>query len=105
MEDCKPNTFCAVIYTKYGHHNKRADKFNQKYPFDNKSGQADETASAVGTVGLTLGITPTLGIASKLILILSMFFGRVGGMTLIYAAFGANKRQVAKLPTDTIAVG
>lgn len=64
-----------------------------------------ETASAVGTVGLTLGITPTLGIVSKLILILSMFFGRVGGMTLIYAAFGANKKQVAKLPTDTIAVG
>ena len=64
-----------------------------------------ETASAVGTVGLTLGITPTLGIASKLILILSMFFGRVGGLTLIYAAFGSNKKQVAKLPADTIAVG
>ena len=64
-----------------------------------------ETASAVGTVGLTLGITPTLGSASKMILILSMFFGRVGGLTLIYAAFGANKKQVAKLPADTIAVG
>ena len=64
-----------------------------------------ETASAVGTVGLTLGITPTLKVASKLILIILMFFGRVGGMTLIYAAFGTNKKQVAKLPTDTIAVG
>lgn len=64
-----------------------------------------ETASAVGTVGLSLGITPTLKVASKLILILSMFFGRVGGMTLIYAVFGANKKQAAKLPTDTIAVG
>lgn len=64
-----------------------------------------ETASAVGTVGLTLGITPTLGSASKMILIMSMFFGRVGGLTLIYAAFGANKKQVAKLPADTIAVG
>ena len=64
-----------------------------------------ETASAVGTVGLTLGITPTLGSASKIILIMSMFFGRVGGLTLIYAAFGANKKQVAKLPADTIAVG
>ena len=64
-----------------------------------------ESASAVGTVGLTLGITPTLGTASKLILILSMFFGRVCGLTLIYAAFGAGKKQAAKLPTDTIAVG
>ena len=64
-----------------------------------------ETASAVGPVGLSLGITPTLKVASKVSLILSMFFGRVGGMTLIYAAFGANKKQAAKLPTDTIAVG
>ena len=64
-----------------------------------------EAASAVGTVGLTLGITPTLGIASKLILIGCMFFGRVGGLTLIYAAFGGNKKQVAKLPLDTVAVG
>ena len=64
-----------------------------------------ETASAVGTVGLTLGITPTLGTVSEIILILSMFFGRVGGLTLIYAAFGANKKQTAKLPTDTFAVG
>lgn len=64
-----------------------------------------ETASAIGTVGLTLGITPSLGTASKIILILSMFFGRVGGLTLIYAAFGANKKQVAKFPTDMIAVG
>ena len=64
-----------------------------------------ETASAVGTVGLTLGITPTLGTVSEIILILSMFFGRVGGLTLVYAAFGANKKQTAKLPTDTFAVG
>ena len=66
---------------------------------------SNEAFSAVGTVGLTLGITPTLGSASKMILIMSMFFGRVGGLTLIYAAFGANKKQVAKLPADTIAVG
>lgn len=64
-----------------------------------------ETASAVGTVGLTLGITPMLGVISKLILIVCMFFGRVGGLTLIYATFGTNKKQVAKFPIDTIAVG
>ena len=44
-----------------------------------------ETASATGTVGLTLGITSSLGVVSKLILIVLMFFGRVGGMTLVYA--------------------
>ena len=37
-----------------------------------------ETSSAIGTVGLTLGITPELGLFSQLILILLMFCGRVG---------------------------
>ncbi|MDR3767110.1 MAG: TrkH family potassium uptake protein, partial [Butyricicoccus sp.] len=43
-----------------------------------------ETASAIATVGLTLGITPDLGGASHLILIFLMFFGRVGCMTMLY---------------------
>ena len=64
-----------------------------------------ESASAVGTVGLTTGITPTLGAVSKLILIVSMYFGRVGGLTLIYAAFGGAKKPLSKLPSDTVAVG
>ena len=64
-----------------------------------------ETASAIGTVGLTLGITPQLGLASKIILILFMFFGRVGGLTLIYAAFGKNHKLVSKYPLDKITVG
>lgn len=41
-----------------------------------------ETASAIGTVGLTTGLTPTLGAASKLLLIVFMYFGRVGLLTL-----------------------
>ena len=49
-----------------------------------------ETASAAGTVGLTLGLTPQLGTLSQGILILLMFFGRVGGLTLIYAAFSGH---------------
>ncbi len=64
-----------------------------------------ETASAVGTVGLTLGITPGLGAVSKGILIVLMYFGRVGGLTLIYAALSGTKRQVGKLPLDHITVG
>ena len=64
-----------------------------------------ETASAIGTVGLTLGITPSLGATSKIILMILMFFGRVGGLTLIYAALGGNKKQVSKLPIDNVTVG
>ncbi|MGN0167226.1 MAG: TrkH family potassium uptake protein [Acetatifactor sp.] len=64
-----------------------------------------ETASAIGTVGLTLGITPGLGTISRLILILLMFFGRVGGLTLVFAAFSDKERKVSKLPKEKITVG
>lgn len=64
-----------------------------------------ETASAVGTVGLSMGITPGLGTLSRLILILLMFFGRVGGLTLIFAALSGTKKQAAKLPKEKITVG
>ncbi|MGM9660544.1 MAG: TrkH family potassium uptake protein [Faecousia sp.] len=64
-----------------------------------------ESASAVGTVGLTLGITPGLGSISKTILILLMFFGRVGGLTLIFATLPATKNTLSKLPLEKITVG
>ena len=64
-----------------------------------------ETASAIGTVGLTLGITPGLHLISKLILISLMFLGRVGGLTLIFATLSANKNTLSKLPLEKITVG
>lgn len=64
-----------------------------------------ETASAVGTVGLTLGITPHLHMASQLILIVLMYLGRVGGLTLIYAVFSSRNKSTAKFPVEQITVG
>ena len=64
-----------------------------------------ETASAIGTVGLSLGITPGLSAASRLILILLMFLGRVGGLTLIYAAQSVRKTSQSTLPLEKITVG
>ena len=64
-----------------------------------------ETASAIGTVGLTLGITPTLGGFSRIILIGLMFFGRVGGLTLIFAASSNKSKVNSKLPQEKITVG
>ena len=64
-----------------------------------------ETTSAVATVGLSLGVTPTLHTASKWILIILMYVGRVGGLTLIYAVLAGAKRQIGKLPLDHITVG
>ena len=64
-----------------------------------------ETASAVGTVGLTLGITPQLHITSQMVLITLMYLGRVGGLTLIYAAFSGKKATGAKMPKEKIMIG
>ena len=64
-----------------------------------------ESASAVGTVGLTLGITPSLGSISRVVLICLMFFGRVGGLTLIFATLPANRNTLSKLPLEKITVG
>lgn len=64
-----------------------------------------EAASAVGTVGLTLGITPQLHIPSQMALIALMYLGRVGGLTLIYAALSGKKTSNAKLPLEEITVG
>ena len=64
-----------------------------------------ETASAIGTVGLTLGITPKLSLASQLILIVLMYLGRVGSLTLIYATLSGKKQINAKMPLDKITVG
>ncbi len=64
-----------------------------------------ESASAIGTVGLSVGITPSLGILSKIVLIILMFIGRVGGLTLIYATLGTITKTNSKLPLDKIIVG
>ena len=64
-----------------------------------------ESASAVATVGLTVGITPGLHTFSKILLILMMFLGRVGGLTLIFAAVSPKDNGNARYPADRMTVG
>ncbi|MBR5520932.1 MAG: Trk family potassium uptake protein [Oscillospiraceae bacterium] len=64
-----------------------------------------ETASAVGTVGLTLGITPGLSQVSRLVLIALMYFGRVGGLTIIFATVKSINNGGAEYPLEKITVG
>ena len=64
-----------------------------------------ETASAVGTVGLSLGLTPSLSGASRIILIILMYLGRVGGLTLIYAAFKTRCSIDGRYPLEKVTVG
>lgn len=64
-----------------------------------------ETSSAIATVGLTLGITPTLSDVSHVILMFMMFFGRIGCMTMIYALVENQNHGLSKKPLEKIAVG
>lgn len=58
-----------------------------------------EVVSAVGTVGLSLGITPSLSMASKIIIMILMFAGRVGGLVL-RADYRAEKDGGPHQPPD-----
>lgn len=64
-----------------------------------------ECGSAVGTVGLTLGITPGLSDISHVILMLLMFFGRIGGLTIIFAVSEIYEISNSQLPLEKVAIG
>lgn len=63
-----------------------------------------ETASAIGTVGLTLGITTKLSTISRILIILLMFLGRVGGLTFIYSIIPTLNRESGYI-SENVAVG
>lgn len=64
-----------------------------------------ESVSAMATVGLTLGVTPGLGMASKMLLAFLMLCGRVGSITMLLA-FSSDKRVInSKLPLERVQVG
>ncbi|MDU1911320.1 TrkH family potassium uptake protein [Fusobacterium sp.] len=64
-----------------------------------------EVISAFGTVGLTLGITPDLTTFSKLLLIITMFVGRLGPLTFALAIGETKKKALSKYPKENILVG
>jgi trk system potassium uptake protein len=63
-----------------------------------------ECISAYSTVGLSRGITSDLSLASKLVLILTMFIGRVSMLTLLIALFKRVSTEVYRLPTENILI-
>lgn len=66
-----------------------------------------ETISAIATVGLTRGITAKLSVAGKLVVIVTMYIGRVGPITMAMAMLEKrrNKKNVRELPERTIILG
>ena len=65
-----------------------------------------ETVSATATVGLTRNLTSTLNLWGKLIVIVTMYFGRVGPISMIIAFnTSKDKKNIIKNPTEEISVG
>ena len=64
-----------------------------------------ETVSAMATVGLTLGITATVSMPSKLILAFLMLCGRVGSITMLLAFSSEKKVKTSRFPLESVQVG
>jgi trk system potassium uptake protein TrkH len=63
-----------------------------------------ETVSAFGTVGLSMGVTPKLTDIQKLAIVLMMFAGRVGPLTLAFSWYAEGKREI-KYAEESVMVG
>jgi trk system potassium uptake protein TrkH len=64
-----------------------------------------ETTSAFGTVGLTMGLTPNLTAVGRILIILTMFAGRVGPLTLAFAIALKAQKSAFKYPEEKILIG
>lgn len=63
-----------------------------------------EATSALGTVGLSLGITPKLDSIGKIIIMLTMFIGRIGPMTLFTLLSAEHQRTEPQCPDARISI-
>ncbi|MBT9169178.1 MAG: Ktr system potassium uptake protein B [Syntrophomonadaceae bacterium] len=64
-----------------------------------------EVVSAFGTVGLSTGITPELSSAGRMILMIVMFAGRVGPLTLVFSLAKRMQKAPVKYPEERIMIG
>lgn len=64
-----------------------------------------EVVSALGTVGLSLGATPLLSDGGKIVIIVLMFIGRLGPLTLIYALASRSRAKGFHLAEEQIVLG
>ena len=64
-----------------------------------------ETTSAFATVGLTMGLTTKLSAAGKVVLILTMYLGRLGPLTVAFAMARQKRKTLLHYPEEKINVG
>lgn len=64
-----------------------------------------EAISAFGTVGLSMGITSALSVGGKIIIIMLMYLGRIGPLTLIFAISATRQRASYQYVEEKISIG
>lgn len=66
-----------------------------------------EAVSAFGTVGLSRGLTPYLSVAGKIVIVVSMFIGRLGALTLAFAITASNEQPAKRIeyPSESVMIG
>jgi trk system potassium uptake protein len=64
-----------------------------------------ETVSAFGTVGLTMGLTPELTLPGKIMIIITMFAGRLGPLTIAFAIARSEKQAPYRYPEEKPLIG
>ncbi len=64
-----------------------------------------ETVSAIGTVGLSCGLSPEFSPASKIIIILLMYFGRIGGLSFVLVVAEQRKPIPLERPCEKVLIG
>ncbi|MGE3621539.1 MAG: TrkH family potassium uptake protein [Acidimicrobiia bacterium] len=64
-----------------------------------------ESVSALGTVGASTGITPSLAVPARLVLVVLMFVGRVGPPTLFAALVLRDRERLYRHPEERIIIG
>ena len=63
-----------------------------------------ESFSAFGTVGLSMGFTPDLSVVGRILIIILMFIGRIGPLTLAFS-FARSKESKIRYPEEDIFIG
>lgn len=64
-----------------------------------------EAVSAFGTSGITMGLTTELTTIGKVLVIILMFVGRTGPLTLAYALKPKNSKELYRYPEGNITIG
>jgi trk system potassium uptake protein len=64
-----------------------------------------ETVSAYGIVGLSTGITPQLSVTGKVVIIIMMFVGRLGPLTLIMSLASRKRASIYRFPEESVRIG